>query len=98
MSGGSLREYIKNSKNNINPIFILNTIIRLYFGLSFLQSKSLIHRDLKPDNILVDHNKNIYISDFQTIKSISRIHQEQEEFTGDIGSLIYASHEQHENG
>ncbi|KAK8865535.1 Interleukin-1 receptor-associated kinase 4 [Tritrichomonas musculus] len=86
MSNGSLKNFI--SKNDVNPIFQFTSLMRIYQGLKFLQKNSLIHRDLKPGNILIDHDWNAYISDFETIRST------EEDISKDCGSVSFASPEQ----
>lgn len=66
MSQGTLHDYVL--KNKTNSIFVLSTILRIYQGLSFLQSNNLIHRDIRPQNILIDRDNVAYISDFDTVR------------------------------
>ena len=42
-------------------------------ALEFLHSKNISHRDLKPDNILLDEKYNIKICDFGEAKVIAAI-------------------------
>lgn len=37
-------------------------------GIDYLHSNKLVHRDLKPTNILIDHDFIPYISDFDAIR------------------------------
>ena len=43
-------------------------------GLAFIHSKKLVHRDIKPDNILISSNGRIKISDFDLCKETSTNH------------------------
>lgn len=61
--GGDLHQYIKKNgkfdENNSKQIFL-----QIVNGIRFLHSNNLIHRDLKPHNILLSSNGNIKIADF----------------------------------
>ena len=67
---GSLDNLYKKSKDSqgyYHPIeqdLIVKFLKQSLNGLTYLGSKSILHRDIKPDNILLDENNNIKISDF----------------------------------
>ena len=44
--------------------FLLNLLKHLAAGLSLMQHKNIVHRDIKPQNILIMENKNYLICDF----------------------------------
>lgn len=56
---GDLMKYIKTKNNNFDYIYIFQIIL----GLKYLYNKSILHRDIKPQNILIDNNI-IKICDF----------------------------------
>ena len=71
----TIREHAKYNK------VIPNTLIKLYFyqickGLSFMHQLDICHRDLKPQNILLDPERNIIkICDFGSAKKLNPFHE-----------------------
>ena len=75
MPNGSLDDYIKNCrqlKKVVEQNFILKIFKQLLLGIKYLHENKIMHRDIKLDNILLDENNNIKISDF----GISAIHRD----------------------
>ena len=62
-SGGELFEYILNNRylrdNSARRLFA-----QLVSGVGYLHKKGIVHRDLKLENLLLDRNRNIIITDF----------------------------------
>jgi serine/threonine protein kinase len=70
---GTLESYVNNHKKNyhskdsfvpLKQSFIIQIFKQLLSALKYLQSNSIIHRDIKPDNILLDQNNEVKLSDF----------------------------------
>ena len=70
---GSLESYYDDyinrfkDKEHFLPLdekLIIKIFKQLLNGVNYLHSKGVIHRDIKTDNILLDENNNIKISDF----------------------------------
>jgi serine/threonine-protein kinase len=66
MSGGSLSEMIQREKFSLRDAALI--IERLASALDHAHSKGIIHRDMKPDNVLFDASNNPYLSDFGVAK------------------------------
>lgn len=62
-SGGELFDYILNNRYlRDNPARRL--FAQLVSGVGYLHKKGIVHRDLKLENLLLDRNRNIIITDF----------------------------------
>lgn len=58
-------------KKEINPVLIKIYAYQIFRGLNYLKMLSIAHRDIKPQNILVDRVKHkLIISDFGSAKQL----------------------------
>lgn len=91
----TLTKYLQSDLQRVHKSTIIRNLIE---GLHYLHYKQVIHRDLKPDNILISFPSfTIKISDFGLAKIIHDPHSALDhvcntEFTG---TLLYASPEQY---
>ncbi len=81
---GDLDDYMQS--NNLSVKDALTFTHELLKGVCDLHSKKLVHRDLKPQNILIDDNKNIVIGDFGSVKKIP---DELDSIPGSRHTILY---------
>ena len=97
----SLKKIITNLKNNKNSDpFPLKKLIHftksLIHALSYLQSLKVCHRDMKPDNLLVDETcDNIFVIDFGESKEVRHYAKKLLTLTTVAGTPKYLSPELH---
>ena len=90
MTGGSLSALIAKGKVSLQDT--ARIIEKIAQGLAYAHKKGVIHRDLKPDNILFDANNEPFISDF----GVANLTESSVGLTGNgvVGTPAYMSPEQ----
>lgn len=90
MSGGSLTDMIKKGQFSLADAALI--VERLAAALDYAHARKIIHRDIKPDNVLFDGSHNPYLSDF----GVAKLTESAVSATGDevIGTPAYISPEQ----
>lgn len=90
MTGGSLSDLIE--KGSIPIEETAKIVEKIAQGLAYAHRKGVIHRDLKPDNILFNDDDEPFISDF----GVAKISESPSNLTGSgvIGTPAYMSPEQ----
>ena len=71
---------------------VLDMFRQLVEGMCYMNAKSKMHRDLKPDNILIGTKRDIKISDFGLSRENDGI-----DVTGVVGTPLYAGPEVYTN-
>jgi serine/threonine protein kinase len=94
MAGGSLTDRIK--KGHVSTEEAVAILRPIASALDYAHSKGVVHRDVKPSNILFDKSGDAYLSDF----GIVRLAEATVSFTGSavIGTAAYMSPEQAQGG
>jgi serine/threonine protein kinase len=74
MHRGSIRDVLDQKKDNLRWDIRLKLLLDAAKGMSYLHSRSVIHRDLKPRNLLVSKNWVCKVADFgaSTISATSK--------------------------
>jgi serine/threonine protein kinase len=90
MSGGSLSDWIKKGAFTLQDT--ARIVERLASALAYAHQKGVIHRDLKPGNVLFDQNGDPYVTDF----GVAKFTETATNVTGSaiIGTPAYMSPEQ----
>jgi serine/threonine-protein kinase len=90
MGGDSLSDWIKRGMLSLPETAII--IERLASALDYAHSKGIVHRDIKPDNVLFDETNHPYLTDF----GIAKLTETAVSATGGgtMGTPAYVSPEQ----
>lgn len=89
IEGVSLDKY-KELFGNIEEPLLEKLIINICETLNGLHRHNLIHRDIKPQNIIITEQKDVYLIDFNTVRQVKYVETQDTELLGTRG---YASPE-----
>jgi len=96
LRGGSLRDLLAHGSLTLEQI--AHILDQIAAALAVAHRSGVIHRDMKPDNILLDEERNAYLADFGIAKDIfqptSNLDEDGDEPDTVTGSPSYMSPEQ----
>ncbi len=90
LSHGSLRQRLEGGRA-IAPEELADLVDQISQALAAAHRQGIVHRDVKPENVLLDEEGNAYLSDFGIAKDISDPRKTR---TGPLGTPAYLSPEQ----
>ena len=64
MLGGDLRLHLENNPKRFNELQVRHHVATIALSLGYLHKKRIVHRDVKPENILLDKKGYAHLSDF----------------------------------
>ncbi|WP_299949021.1 serine/threonine protein kinase [uncultured Ruegeria sp.] len=62
--GCDLLDYVEHPENQSGPNFIVQVTEKMLSAVSFIHQSGMLHRDISPDNILIDENGEPILIDF----------------------------------
>lgn len=95
MNGQTLKQYI-NQHSSLRVEKALDIMMQLTSAISHAHQNHIIHRDIKPHNILIDRDGNVKITDFGIAMALSATSITQTNSV--LGSVHYLSPEQARGG
>ncbi|NDW54164.1 protein kinase [Aliiroseovarius sp. PrR006] len=64
INGGDLLDYVQDKRNAVTPNFIVQVTEKMLSAVSFIHDNGMLHRDISPDNILIDEDGQPVLIDF----------------------------------
>lgn len=84
--GGTLRELL--AERGPMPPHAATAVVRaILTGLSVAHAAGMVHRDIKPDNVLVNDDHQVKLADFGLVRSTSRSNNTTDQIVGTVGYL-----------
>lgn len=87
----NLLELLEQSPTGLPPQLIKNLIFQLCKAVKYLHDQNIIHRDVKPENLLIDNKMNLKLCDFGFARKI--LNNKNENLTDYVATRWYRSPE-----
>jgi formylglycine-generating enzyme required for sulfatase activity/tRNA A-37 threonylcarbamoyl transferase component Bud32 len=71
LGGGSLKERIAAAGGRLSPEEVLEWLPAIARALDFIHAQGVVHRDVKPGNVLFDRAGNVHLADFGIAKALA---------------------------
>ncbi|WP_394281060.1 Stk1 family PASTA domain-containing Ser/Thr kinase [Corynebacterium sp.] len=90
ITGGTLRELL--AERGPMPPHAATAVMRAVLtGLSVAHAKGMVHRDIKPDNVLINSDNRVKLADFGLVRAASDAKHSTDQI---VGTVAYLSPEQ----
>lgn len=76
-----LKSVLKNTSKGLSQEVITAILFKLLCALSFIHKANVMHRDLKPGNILVDQDLTVLLCDFGLARTSRKVETEKKKYT-----------------
>lgn len=94
LGGGTLEQRIKGDTKTREAEDVVSWLRPIARTLDFIHARDVVHRDVKPDNILFDEAGHVFLSDFGVVKALQGDDLEATAMGTGIGSPQYMAPEQ----
>ncbi|MFA5794352.1 MAG: tetratricopeptide repeat protein [Candidatus Brocadiia bacterium] len=94
IEGASLADLITDGDKSLTPKSIARIIRDIALALDYAHSQNIIHRDIKPGNILIDKSGKPYLTDFGLAKQLNGLDRSLTMSGSTVGTPDYMSPEQ----
>lgn len=91
LSGGDLLHRLKQVRKQggqLSPSFVLKWIREIGRALDFVAERGMVHRDVKPANIIFDEHRNPFLSDFGLTKIVCGNHRDADSDMTAAGFIV----------
>ena len=101
IDGGTLKQrldYFQRMRQMMNTTEVVNIFVQLADALAYAHEQGVIHRDVKPVNVLMDNANRPILSDFGIAKVLASTHAHLTRPGAGVGTPEYMSPEQCQGG